>query len=116
MLSAQEEKFLDYWEKNRDKEKRLLRQLFIGLPIGLLLGVGIMVSLSSGWYERADMVANSQLNPNVLTICILAIAIFTGVFYKKYRWDMNEQQYRELLAKKQAAEKKQAAKPDQSQS
>lgn len=109
MLSAQEEKFLDYWEKNRDKEKKLLRQLFIGLPIGLLLGIGIMASLSSGWYERADMVANSQLNPNVLTIAIVAIAVFTGIFYKKYRWDMNEQHYRELLARKQAEEKDQAA-------
>jgi L-cystine uptake protein TcyP (sodium:dicarboxylate symporter family) len=109
MLSVQEEKFLDYWEKNRDKEKRLLRQLFIGLPIGLLLGIGIMASLSSGWYERADMVANSQLNPNVLTIAIVAIAVFIGIFYKKYRWDMNEQHYRELLARKQAEEKAQAA-------
>lgn len=114
MLSAQEEKFIAYWEKNRDREKKLLRQLYIGMPVGLLIGLGIMLSLSTGWYERADMVANSQLNPNVLTIGIVAIAVFTGIFYKKYRWDMNEQHYRELMARKKAEEKNNsAAEPSQ---
>lgn len=105
MLSAQEEKFIHYWEKNRDREKKLLRQLYVGAPVGFLIGAGVMLSLGTGWYERADMVANSQLNPNVLTLGIVIIAVFTGVFYKKYRWDMNEQQYKELLARKKREEK-----------
>lgn len=77
-----------------------MRQLFIGLPAGLLFGAGILVSLGTGWYQRANMVANSQFNPNVLTIAIAAIAVFVAIFYKKYKWDMYEQQYRELMAKK----------------
>lgn len=109
MISKEEQKFLDYWQQNRDKEKKLFRQLIIGLPIGLLIGAGIILSLTSGWYERANMVANTQLNPVVLIIAVLAIAVFTGIFYKKFKWDMNEQQYKELLYKKQKEEEKQQA-------
>ncbi|MBN9299653.1 MAG: hypothetical protein J0I41_21810 [Filimonas sp.] len=109
MLTKREEKFLAYWETNREKEKRSLRFLFIGLPIGFLIAIGIILSLMSGWYERATMVANSQFNPVVLIIAILAIVVFFGIFYKKYRWDMNDQYYRELLAKKRKDESGDAA-------
>lgn len=105
MLTQREEKFISWWQQNRDKQKKGMRQLLIGLPMGLLLGGGILLSLGTGWYKRANMVANSQFNPNVLTIAILAIAVFMAVFYKKYKWDQYEQQYRELMAKKQAREK-----------
>jgi hypothetical protein len=101
MLSKQEKEFMIYWEKNREREKKILRQLFIGLPIGLLISGGIILSLDLNWYPRANMVANASLNPYILLIAVIAIAIFTAVFYKKYQWDMKEQRYRELLFKKE---------------
>ena len=101
MLTKQEEAFLVYWQKNRERDKKLLRQLFIGLPLGLLISGGIVLSMDLGWYERADMEANSKMNPYVLVIALAAIAIFTAIFYKKYQWDQNEQRYKELLYKKQ---------------
>ncbi len=105
MLTSHEQRFVDYWEKNREREKKLFRQLLLGLPIGLLVGVGIFTSLVTGnWYERAEMVANTQLNPNVLIVAILSIAIFIAIFYKKFKWDQNEQLYKELLAKKKRDE------------
>lgn len=100
MLTKQEEAFLQYWEKNRERNKKTLRQLFIGLPAGLMISGGILLSLDLEWYSRANMVANAKLNPVVLLIAILAIAVFTAIFYKKYQWDMQEQQYKELLHKK----------------
>ena len=107
MITPREERFIEYWQNNREREKKLFRQLVFGLPIGMLLGMGIFVSLvTDKWYERADMIANSQVNPNVLIVAILAIGIFTGLFYKKFRWDQNEQSYKELLAKKHRQEKK----------
>ncbi|MEP6845342.1 MAG: hypothetical protein ABI861_05040 [Panacibacter sp.] len=101
MLSTHDEAFIQYWEKNRNRDKKLLRQLFIGLPLGLLISGGILFSLDLGWYSRANMVANSQMNPYVLLTGILAITIFTTIFYKKFKWDQNEQHYQELLFKKQ---------------
>jgi hypothetical protein len=100
MLTKAEQNFIDHWEAYREKEKNILRQLFFGLPFGLLLGVGVLIMLESGWYERANMVAYSQSKPWLLIVAIIAIAVFTGVFYKRFKWEMNEQRYKELLVKK----------------
>src|SRR5437879_5280627 len=105
MLTKQEKEFITYWEKNREREKKILRQLFIGLPIGLLISGGIILSLDLDWYPRATMVANTSLNPYILIIAVIAITSFTAIFYKKYQWDMKEQRYRELLYKKEKEEK-----------
>ena len=105
MLTPKEEEFILYWQQNRDREKKLFRQLLIGLPSGMLLAIGIVASVVTGqWYQRADMVANSELNPNVLIIAVLAIVVFVAIFYKKFQWDQKEQLYKELLSKKQKQE------------
>ena len=101
MLSKNDEAFLQYWEKNRDREKNLMRHIFIGLPLGLLISAGIILSLDLNWYERANMVASSQTSPYVLLLAVTGITIFTTIFYKRFKWDMNEQHYKELLHKKQ---------------
>jgi len=101
MLTKQEEKFLEYWQNNREREKKLLRQFFIGLPAGLFIAGGVILSLDLNWYKRANMVANASLNPYILLIAIIGIVVFMAIFYKKYQWDMNEQRYRELLFKKE---------------
>lgn len=99
MLSNNEKKFLQYWEENRLKEKSLTKQFFPGLPIGICLGAGILLMLSSGWYERANMAARADSSPIVLIAAIVAIVAFTGFFYKRFRWEMNEQTYNELKLK-----------------
>lgn len=101
MLSKTDEDFLQYWEQNREKEKKLMRHIIIGLPLGLLISGGIILSLDLNWYERANMVANSQTNPLVILAAVTGITIFTTIFYKRFKWDMNEQHYQELLHKKQ---------------
>jgi type VI protein secretion system component VasK len=107
MLTPQEQRFVDYWQQNRDREKKLFRQLLIGLPAGLLLAIGIVASLVTGrWYQLADMEANTQLNPNVLIIAILAIVVFVAIFYKKFQWDQKEQLYQELLSKQKKEKEK----------
>jgi hypothetical protein len=100
MLTEREREFLRYWEANRLQEKKVYKQLLIGLPIGLLFAVPVLLILFSGklWYKRADMVANST-NPVVLIIAVIAIAVFMAIFYKRHQWDMREQQYQELKAR-----------------
>jgi len=99
MLAPDEKRFLEYWSANRLKQKSLVRQLLFGLPFGLCLGIGVLVVFESGWYERANMVAYTQSSPYVLVFAIIVIAVFTGVFYKRYKWEMNEQRFKELEAK-----------------
>ncbi|MBS1915528.1 MAG: hypothetical protein JST87_04575 [Bacteroidetes bacterium] len=101
MLTEDEERFILYWEQNRDRQKRTFRQLLVGIPIGLLFAVPIFVNFVSGWYKRADMVSNTQeFNPAVLLVALLLIIGFIAIFSKKHQWDMREQHYRELLAKR----------------
>lgn len=104
MLTKEEKNFILYWEHNREREKRIFRQLATGLPIGSLIAIGILLSLFSGWYERADMVAGGQLDPNVLIVALLIIVVFIAIFHKKHKWDMNEEQYW-MLKKKEEKEK-----------
>lgn len=106
MLTEPEKQFLRYWEANRLREKKLNKQLLLGLPIGLLFAIPVLLMLFSGkfWYERANMEANSQSSPIVLMIAIICIAVFVAVFYKRHQWEMKEQQYLELKAREKEEE------------
>jgi hypothetical protein len=99
MLTNDEQKFITWWQQNREREKSLSRQLRMVLPIGFLIGAGIILNFVTGWYSRANMVANSQSTPMILLIAIVIIAIFCSIFYKRHRWEMNEQRYLELQAR-----------------
>jgi cation transporter-like permease len=100
MLTEEEENFIKYWEKNRHRRRKLVYQLAVGLPVGLLFGLFIIINFYSGWYKRADMVANSRFNPVVLYVAVVIIAVFFAVFSKKFQYDQLQQRYTELLAKK----------------
>jgi hypothetical protein len=108
MLNHEEKMFVEYWEANRLKEKKLMKQLLIGLPIGALFGLPIVFMLVSGkfWYKRADTEAISHLNPFVLIAAVVLIIVFVAIFYKRHQWDMKEQQYLEIKARQQNDETK----------
>ena len=104
MLSQEEQNFIIYWEQNRAREKKALKQWLMGLPLGLLFGIPILVNLFSGWYKRAKMdlnghLSNGEFNPLVLLVALVLIVSFVAIFSKRHKWEMNEQQYRELTAR-----------------
>jgi membrane protein YdbS with pleckstrin-like domain len=103
MLTETEKQFLQYWETNRLREKKLNKQLLVGLPIGLLFAVPVLIALLTGklWYQRADMQANASSSPVVLIIAVICIAVFVAVFYKRHQWEQREQHYLELKAKEE---------------
>ncbi len=100
-LSADEKKFLAYWEANRLREKRLTTQLMYGLPIGILFTVPIIVNFLMGrfWYKRADAVGMSQFSPSVLVVAVLLIAVFIALINRRFRWEKLEQQYLEIQSR-----------------
>jgi integral membrane sensor domain MASE1 len=98
-MTDRDRQFMAWWEKNRDKQKKTFRQLYIGLPVGLIFVIPIAINFSSNWYKRANMQANSTTSPLVLLIAMLAIVCFLAIFYKKFQWDQYEQRYLELKAK-----------------
>jgi hypothetical protein len=112
MLTQREKDFIRYWEANRLRRKKVVRQFLIGIPVGLLFVIPIVVNFSSGWYRRADMEANSpDFNPMVLFVALLLIVGFTAIFYQRHKWDQYEQHYRELLARRQKEGSASAAAP-----
>ena len=101
MLTEDEKKFIAYWEVNRLRRKKTFKQRAIGLPLGALIAIAIFINFFSGWYKRADMVIRSGSSLIlVLVIAALLIVVFTVIFSARHHWDINEQRYREFLAKK----------------
>jgi len=99
-MQQKEEEFIVYWEANRLIEKKGFKQYLKGLTRGIAIGIAIFILLVSGWYTRANMQANAKLSYGILTIALLGIALFMSWLYQQYQWEMKEQQYLELLAKK----------------
>ncbi|MDP4261948.1 MAG: hypothetical protein Q8941_05400 [Bacteroidota bacterium] len=108
MLTEEESRFIEYWEANRLRRRRFVKQLAIGLPFGVILVVAIFASYLSGWHKQAEVELHSEAqNPSgasiilVLVVAALLIVVFTAVFSARHKWDQYEQRYRELLAKKE---------------
>jgi hypothetical protein len=107
MLSKEEKAFIEYWEKNRLRRKKTVNQFLLGVPIGLAFAIPIVINLSSGWYKRASMEANSpDFDPRVLFVALLLIIAFIAVFGQRHKWDQYEQRYRELLSREAREQKK----------
>ena len=83
-----------------------MTQFLSGIPLGLIFSLPVFLLLFSAryWYKRADMVANTELNPFLFSIAIFIIAVFFAVFNKKHQWEMKEQQYLEFKAKQEKDE------------
>jgi len=100
MLKEHEKKFVEWWEQNRLRRKKVWKQLAVGLPLGVLIAAATGINFFSGWYKRANMQmgANSS-SVLVVIIGLLLIVVFVVVFSARHKWEMNEQHYRELISK-----------------
>jgi len=102
MLTADENKFIAYWKENRERKKKVFRQLSVGLPMGIAITLAIFINVFSGWYTRAFMEYNANKSIFiVLMIAAAGITVFFTIYSAKHRWDLNEQRYIELLKKKE---------------
>ncbi|TAG32156.1 MAG: hypothetical protein EAZ35_00895 [Sphingobacteriia bacterium] len=99
-MMLNDEQFLVYWGKNSEKEKSSKKAFLLGLSSGFAIGVCVLLCIFSGWYQRATMLANSKMSASVLFTAIMGIAIFIAFIYRKFKWEMQDQRYREILARK----------------
>jgi len=101
MLTQNEKDFVDYWEHNRIRKRKVLKQLYVGLPLGVLIVAAIFANFFSGWDKRAQMIINTD--PSLILVVIIAsllIVVFIAIFSVRHNWDLNEQRYKELLARR----------------
>ncbi|MCZ2460022.1 MAG: hypothetical protein LC128_10415 [Chitinophagales bacterium] len=101
MLSEEEKKFVEYWEQNRKSRRRYLRNLSVGLPIGVFMVMAIFINFFSGWDKQAEAVMYED--PSLIYVLVAAaliIVVFIVIFSARHQWDINETRYQELLSKK----------------
>ncbi|MEO8721755.1 MAG: hypothetical protein ABI297_00665 [Ginsengibacter sp.] len=100
MLTEEEKTFINFWEKNREKEKSIWRKFLYGSPWGLIFALPILLAvIFHDWYK--NMV---YISPSLITLIILgviAIAVFYTLFSMQFKWDRNEQVYKELKFKQE---------------
>lgn len=104
MLTPDEQRFIEYWEVERLRKRRIFN-LATGLRLGVLIVLAIFINIITGWHKRAAMVIGS--NSSVIFVILIAaigIVVFIGTFSAQYQREQKEQQYKELLAKKDKPE------------
>jgi cobalamin synthase len=106
MLTKQEEDYIIYWAKQRDTYKQSFLQFVKGMSVGLGISAAIILVIITGWFQRANMVANSKMSTIVFVIALLLITVFMAWLYRNFQWENKEQQYLELLAKRDRSKTK----------
>lgn len=96
MISKEEEKFYQAWEKERILPHFRRKPFLRGLSFGFIMGFLILVISKTGWYERADMVANMRGNEIWIMIAILIFSFGFALIYQQFTFEMNEQRFNEL--------------------
>ena len=103
MISEKETAFLRYWERNREIENTFISKLTRGFPMALLFGLPIILMVVvvklffPDWYMKI-----SGMSPGMVVtavIAVIGIVLFYSYFRMQYKWEMNEQLYKELKSK-----------------
>lgn len=98
MLTDDEKSFIIYWEKNREKDKKIFTKFLYGSPWGLVFALPILIAvIFHGWYKNMVYISPSLIT--LIIIVVIAIAVFYTLFSMQFKWDRNEQIYKELKFK-----------------
>jgi membrane protein YdbS with pleckstrin-like domain len=102
MLTDEEKEFINYWNSNRLRKKKVWKQLAVGLPLATALVLSIFINIIFRWHKEAEKVFKREQASLVIVLVVacLLIVIFIVILSARHRWDINEQHYKELLAKK----------------
>ncbi len=108
MLTEQERAFIARWEQNREPESGFASKLLMGLPMAIMFGLPIVLFILSvylffpEWYTK---ISNTSSGTFVTIIIAVIIAIgFFSYFRMHFKWEMNEQLYKELVYKQKKSE------------
>ena len=105
MLPAEQEKFILYWKSHREPFSSTSSKLLRGFPFAaifalpILLFVGAIYFFLPDWYYKISNTSTASFA--VAAIAVAVIIIFFAYFRMHFKWEMNEQLYKELLFKKQ---------------
>ena len=103
MLNEEDKRFMIWWEENRNRKHKVLRFLYVGLPLGVVVVIAIFVNFLAGWYSRASMALSQEHNSLFLVLLVAALGIvaFIVIFSARHKWEQHEQHYKELRAREE---------------
>ncbi|MBP6432504.1 MAG: hypothetical protein KA319_12125 [Ferruginibacter sp.] len=103
MITDKEKQFIQYWEAERNNRATFKNKLITGLPMALLFCMPIVLSVVAvyfffpEWYTKVSkMTAGTFIT---ILIAMIIAAVFIAYFRMHYKWEMNEQLYKELKQK-----------------
>ena len=111
MLTEKELSFIQYWETYRIAHSSFTSKMLRGLPMAIMFGLPILLFILSvylyfpDWYYKISNTTSGSFV--AIIIAVLIGIIFFSYFRMHFKWEMNEQLYKELLYKQK---KSQAAK------
>ena len=102
MLTPEEEKFVQYWQEQRQHKKAFLRKFSIVLPAVSIVAVLFFINFLSGWYLKADQELRQHSSVViVILVAVIAIVVFMVIFTTRQKWEQNEADYLSLMKKKE---------------
>lgn len=119
MLTEKDQQFIARWERVREQEAGFTHKFLAGLPMAMMFGLpvllffGIVYFFIPAWFTTATHKSNDVVVPEMtakfmkissgdmlmIVIAILLLILFFAYFRMHYKWEMNEQLYKELLSK-----------------
>jgi hypothetical protein len=119
MLTEKDQQFIVRWEKVRDQEATLRHKFLSGLPMAIMFGLPVLLFFGMvqiflpSWFTEATVKSNEVVVPEMtgkfmklssgdvlmIVIAIIILILFFAYFRMHYKWEMNEQLYKELRSK-----------------
>jgi len=108
MLSEREIAFIEHWKTYREPYNTFGSKLTRGLPVAILFGLPIILFILAvyiyfpDWYAKLSNTSSGSFITIVVAV-IIAI-LFFSYFRMHFKWEMNEQLYKELIYKQKKAD------------
>jgi membrane protein YdbS with pleckstrin-like domain len=103
MLTAEEEKFVRFWEQNRAEHSKFSSKLLRGIPMASIFGLPILLLIVCVYFFLPDWyIKVSKTSPQtfvVVVIAVLIVVLFYAFARMHFKWEMNDQLYQELKKK-----------------
>ncbi len=115
MLTDDETRFIQFWEKNKELHSSFSSKLLRGLPMACMFGLPILLLIACvylflpEWYTKI-----SKTSPQtflVVTFAVFIAIVFYAFTRMHFKWEMNEQMYKELKFKEKKMERMQPLTP-----
>lgn len=108
-MTEKDKAFILYWEQNREAESAFISKLLRGLPMAFIFALPIVLSVVTVWIFFPDWYMKISGNSSgafvTVIIAMFGVVIFYSWFRMHYKWEMNEQLYKELKAKERIENK-----------